>query len=347
MKKYEDFIDKHLKEAIKEGVKIIHLGRKDRLPKSLVKKIINAEKKTKNNTKYILNIALDYGGRDEILRATRKMLAEGLPPEKLDEEVYSQYLDTHDQPYPYPDLLIRPSGEQRTSGMFSWQGAYTEIYWLPDHFPDSDAEKLREIIIDFSKRRRRFGGNDDVPKVKFNPIKTAKLEIGWWKAHQDGDLGRLLRFLTDYLSELYGIEKRKTKPIARDLLESVKYHNQKDWLKARKAAVKAFEMIKKITGYVFTPETAAHLEINWWKVHGELEEDLDKTKLEKALRDYFGEIYRLSELQATKAAHFKTLATVAYDLVEKSMLEKERKKYWDLAEKYLIESYKALRYVAS
>ena len=130
MKMYDWFISHHLKEAKRDGVRIIHLGRKDRIPEFLAKKITKAEEETINNPKNILNIALDYGGRDELLRATKKMLEEKIKPEDLNEEIFASFLDTKSQPFPYPDLLIRTSGEERTSGMLPWQSAYTEFYFV-------------------------------------------------------------------------------------------------------------------------------------------------------------------------------------------------------------------------
>ena len=174
MKLYEKFVDDHLRDAMKENVKIVHLGRKDRIPKVLAKKMADAEEKTKANSKYIMNIALDYGGQDEVLRAIEKAqedIASGkIGPEKLSEVAYvdengnnhyylENYLDTAGEPYPCPDLLIRTSREQRYSGFLMWQGAYVEYYWEPDHFPDFTKEKLAAAIIDWSGRERRFGGN--------------------------------------------------------------------------------------------------------------------------------------------------------------------------------------------
>lgn len=354
MKKYEDFISQHLKDAKKDEVKIVHLGRKDRLPKTLVGKIIQAEEETKNNQKYILNIALDYGGKDEILRATQKIIKEGLSPEKIEEKTYRSYLDTGNQPYPYPDMLIRPSGEQRTSSMFAWQGAYTELYWLPDHFPAMTPEKLREAVIDFSRRRRRFGGNDFVPKVKFKPEKVAELEVGWWQAHNNWKLNRteenkkrMINLITDWFMSLYGLEKKDTQDIVGILFKAIESHQKKDWKKSAKILQDAYVIIKEKTGYFFTPVAASELEVNWWRIHDELEDDLDKSRLEKAFRDFFGEIYRLSDLQATQVARFKALATYAHDLAESSQSEIESKKYWQLTGEYLLKAYRALREVAS
>ena len=114
-----------------------------------------AEKETEKNEKYVLNIALDYGGHDEILRAVGRMNGE----KDLTEDKFGQFLDTKGQPYPCPDLIIRTSGEMRTSGLFSWQAAYAEFYFEQDHFPDFTPEKLREAVIDYGQRHRRFGGN--------------------------------------------------------------------------------------------------------------------------------------------------------------------------------------------
>lgn len=175
MKLYESLIDENLAEAKKEGARIYHLGRKERIPESLAKKIRQAEEETKDNKKYVLNVALDYGGQDEILRATEKIAAAvskgKITTEKLHQidrggahdqpyYFYRFFLDTGDQPYPYPDLIIRTSGEQRLSGLMSWQSAYAELYFERNHFPDFTPEKLRTAILDYSQRERRFGGNN-------------------------------------------------------------------------------------------------------------------------------------------------------------------------------------------
>ncbi|MDP2874046.1 MAG: polyprenyl diphosphate synthase [bacterium] len=174
MKLYEILIDQNLKEAKEDGVRIYHLGRKDRLPTTLLERLARAEEETKGNDRYVLNVALDYGGQDEILRAIKKavelIIAGKMSTEKLFEETgkyrdkypyyfFKNFLDTRDQPYPYPDLIIRTSNEKRLSGLYCWQGAYAEVYWEKDHFPDFTPEKLHAALEDFSQRHRRFGGN--------------------------------------------------------------------------------------------------------------------------------------------------------------------------------------------
>jgi len=160
MRLYHRFLDQFLAEAKKEEVRIIHLGRKDRLEKSLILKLKKAEEETKNYQKHIFNLALDYGGRDEIIRAIEKWRSNSklkTQNSKLTEEDFSRFLDTANQPYPYPDLMIRTSGELRTSGLLLWQSAYTELYFEKDYFPDLTPEHIKKAILAYSQRQRRFG----------------------------------------------------------------------------------------------------------------------------------------------------------------------------------------------
>ena len=152
MELYLKMIDRHLKEALENSTRIIHIGRKDRINERLRNKIQAAEEKTKDFTKYYLVIALDYGGRDEIIRAINQK-------EHLTEENIGRYLDTKALPYPNPDLIIRTSGEYRMSGFMLWQSAYSEYYFSQKHFPDFSKEDLHQAVLEFNQRKRRFGGN--------------------------------------------------------------------------------------------------------------------------------------------------------------------------------------------
>jgi undecaprenyl diphosphate synthase len=150
-----EVIDKELEELNKQGVQLRHLGHLDQLPKNLRGKVTNAIEKTKNNTRLILNVAFNYGGRDEILCAVRGMIADGLTPDQVTAETFNAHLFTAG--LPDPDLLIRTSGEMRISNFLIWQSAYAEWYVTPTYWPDFDKEELRKALLDFSRRDRRFG----------------------------------------------------------------------------------------------------------------------------------------------------------------------------------------------
>lgn len=157
MSLFDTFIDRERKEAIKEKTRIIHMGRKDRIPEGLRKKIIQAEEETKHFTDYYFVVALDYGGRDEIIRAVQKIDINKLSIIDLQETDIDKHLDTKDLPQPDPDLIIRTSGEERLSGFMTWQSAYSEYYFSPLMFPDFGPDKLEEAIKEYGERKRRFG----------------------------------------------------------------------------------------------------------------------------------------------------------------------------------------------
>jgi len=157
MRLYELFLKKQLKNAKDKKIRIVHCGRKDRLPKSLANALSKVENDTKLFDQHLLNICLDYGGRDEIARAVQKIISAKIDSSKITPELIDSFVDTANQPHPHPDLIIRTSGEQRLSGFLSWQNAYSEFYFEKDHFPDFNPAKLINTIIDFNHRSRRFG----------------------------------------------------------------------------------------------------------------------------------------------------------------------------------------------
>lgn len=152
---YQIFLKRHITELIKEGVKFKWLGRRDRVPQALKNILEGLEKKTKANSKYILNICLDYGGRDELVRVFQKLLKKKLKPSQITEEAISKSLDTAG--IPDPDLLIRTSGEKRTSGILPWQTTYTEFYFSNLLFPDFSTQELQKAFNDYAARQRRYG----------------------------------------------------------------------------------------------------------------------------------------------------------------------------------------------
>ncbi len=156
MRFLESSIERELTDLHKEGVQIRHIGRKDRIPAALYGKVKAAIDYTRHNTTLILNVALNYGGRAELVDAVKGMLADGVDPNYVDEATIGKYLYTSD--LPDPDLIIRTSGEYRVSNFLIWQGAYSEYYITDVFWPDFDERELQKAVDQFGKRDRRFGG---------------------------------------------------------------------------------------------------------------------------------------------------------------------------------------------
>ncbi len=150
-----DFLRRNLSELKKNDVRFRHLGRKDRIPTRLRNAVEDAERRTRDNRSYDFNLCLDYGGRDEIVRAVRRFIEEGAQPEEITEETLAAHLDTAG--LPDPDLIVRTSGEQRLSGILPYQSVYSEFAFVKECFPDMTAEILRDVLEEYSHRQRRFG----------------------------------------------------------------------------------------------------------------------------------------------------------------------------------------------
>lgn len=151
MKMLEDYLKKERAGFIDEQTRFVHSGRKDRIPKSLASLIAEVEEETKDQTGFTLNLAIDYGGKDEVMRAINRV------PEAFvaDEATVRQHCD-HPE-LPDIDLIIRTSGEQRTSNFFLWQTAYAEWDFIKKFFPDFTVQDLTESVDTFTERTRRFG----------------------------------------------------------------------------------------------------------------------------------------------------------------------------------------------
>ncbi|KKP46883.1 MAG: Isoprenyl transferase [Candidatus Woesebacteria bacterium GW2011_GWA1_33_30] len=323
MKLYEKLIKDFLDEARKNEVRIYHLGRKDRLPKFLMKKIEEAENETAKYKKFIMNICLDYGGHDDILRAVQNMIKDGVEAQNVTKELMESYIDTHSQPYPYADLMIRTSGEQRTSGFLLWESPYTEYYWENGHFPDFSPEKLKEAILDYSRRRRRFGGNDAVEHFTFDPHLVANLELKWWRLANIPQGVTLLDYSMQHVKEQFGLSKKLASQAAKYMLQAGLEFDKNKLDKAKVSLKKFYKLIKEELKLAFEPEIVATLEVEMRKQKGENEE------LEK---EHLAEVYRISLFQAAKAAHLRVLANVARNRGD-----------WGKAEDYLQKYYSALK----
>lgn len=156
----QNYLDIFAKTADSENMRIKMLGNRDGLSDGLLKKIDNVVEKTKDNTGLTLNVAFNYGGRDEIVNATksiaRKIKNGELNIEDINEQIISDNLYTND--IPDPDLMIRTSGEIRTSNFLPWQLVYSEFYFTDKLWPDFGTEELDKAILEYNKRTRKFGG---------------------------------------------------------------------------------------------------------------------------------------------------------------------------------------------
>jgi undecaprenyl diphosphate synthase len=148
-------LDTELAKLHENGVRVRHIGRVQGLPDDLVARIREAEAVTAHNTVLQLNVALNYGGRAELVDAVRRIQAEGLPPEAISEQTLAERLYTAG--LPDPDLVIRTAGEMRLSNFLIWQAAYAEYYSTPVYWPDFGREALYAALVAYQARGRRFG----------------------------------------------------------------------------------------------------------------------------------------------------------------------------------------------
>jgi len=155
MKLLEIYLTKELEGLIKNDIVFRAIGEIQRLPEHIQRIIRIAEEKTSPNKGMILAVALSYSGRDEILRAVKKVLAAGVKPDELTEEIFQSYLDTAG--ILPPDLIIRTSGEMRISNFLLWQAAYSEFYFTDTLWPDFSKDEFLLAIQDYQRRERRFG----------------------------------------------------------------------------------------------------------------------------------------------------------------------------------------------
>ena len=157
------YIRRELASLGREGVRIRFIGDRSRLDGDINRLISESEENTKNNKGLIFTVALNYGGRQEILEAARvfaQNVRDGtLDPEDMNEQLFESYLQSTDMPD--PDLLIRTSGEQRLSNFLLWQSAYTEFLFTSTLWPDFKREHLEQAVHEYQRRERRYGGSSD------------------------------------------------------------------------------------------------------------------------------------------------------------------------------------------
>jgi undecaprenyl diphosphate synthase len=156
MEIFGETIERELPDLVRQGVRVRFIGRGDRAPDELRERMDALEEETRHNERLSLWIAFDYGGRDELVRAARRLVESGIAAREVDENTFAAQLDAPD--LPDPDLLIRTSGELRISNFLLWQLAYSELVFVDTLWPDFGEHQLREALAAYSQRRRRFGG---------------------------------------------------------------------------------------------------------------------------------------------------------------------------------------------
>ncbi len=158
-----DIVDKYFRDNLKDfkekGIRVVHSGRKNKLPFPTKRAILTAVRQTKNNNEFIFNICFNYGGRQEIIDGIKKLFLEvsknRFNIKKLNEKNFSMFL--YNPELPEPDLIIRTSGEVRTSNFLLWESAYSEWYFTKTYWPDFNEKELVKAIKDYQQRERRFG----------------------------------------------------------------------------------------------------------------------------------------------------------------------------------------------
>ena len=156
MEIFGETIERELPDLAEQGVRVRFIGRRDRAPDELRRRMEAMEDRTELNSRLGLWIAFDYGGRAELVEAARRLVDSGVDPREIDENVFAENLYAPE--LPDPDLLIRTSGELRVSNFLLWQVAYSELVFVDELWPDFGAHELREALAEYAQRRRRFGG---------------------------------------------------------------------------------------------------------------------------------------------------------------------------------------------
>ncbi|MBU0572213.1 hypothetical protein KKH23_00910 [Patescibacteria group bacterium] len=180
--------------------------------------------------------------------------------------------------------------------------------------------------------------------IELNPVKLGDLEVGWWKAHNDKDKPRMAQLLIEHNVALYGFAPEEAQEALKSLVQGVNYHDTREWDKAVEVTTSYYQKIKDKTGLGFDPKEVAKLEVGWWKLHDELEENPDKTRLAETFAKLYATQFGIGVEKMTKAGKLKAEATREHDLAEKSGTpEDEVENHWDKANQLLIEFYSELK----
>jgi undecaprenyl diphosphate synthase len=155
IKLFRGMINEKLDELHEKQIKLNFIGHLSDWPTAMQKDMARATELTKDNKKMTVNAALSYGGRPEIVDATKRIIEDGLKPEEITEAKFAEYI--YEAGQPDPDVIVRTSGEQRISGFMLWQSAYAELYFTDKYWPDFDEAEVDKVIQEYNHRERRFG----------------------------------------------------------------------------------------------------------------------------------------------------------------------------------------------
>jgi len=216
---------------------------------------------------------------------------------------------------------------------------YSEFYFEEVHLPDLTPEKLKAAILDFSRRRRRFGAKDKVIHFKFQPEIAAKLELNWWRLRKIPEGTRFRDYAMQHLKEQFGLSKELALEAAKYMTQAVLNGEDKEWEKSRVPLKKFYKLIKEELKLAFEPSLAASLNVKFWQEMEGRETTQGAADVEDTARQYYAEVYRISLFQAAKAAHLRVLANVERNLAERGFGEQ----HWAKAEDYLQKFYSALK----
>jgi hypothetical protein len=180
-------------------------------------------------------------------------------------------------------------------------------------------------------------------RIKFDPVQVGKLEVGWWKAHNNKDRELMYKLLVEQHMALYGFSEEEAKEALGYFIKGVKFHDSRDWNKAIEAVKDYYQIIKSKLDLNFEVAVLAKLEINWWQLHDELEDNPNKIRLAETFADLYSAEFGFERLDMLDAGKLKAQATHEHDLAEEDGIGiKMVNKHWDDAERLLIEFYKEL-----
>ncbi|TSC59826.1 MAG: Isoprenyl transferase [Parcubacteria group bacterium Gr01-1014_107] len=184
--------------------------------------------------------------------------------------------------------------------------------------------------------------------LKFNPKLVAKAEIGWWKAHNDKDKRKMLKFLIQQYIELYSMTENEAKVTLKPLVVATKYHDSRNWKQAKETVTNHYNLVKRKTKQNFEPRELAELEVGWWKIHDELEDSFDKSSLAETFAKLYATQYGIDKEKMKKAGKLKAQATYEHDLAEDpNTPAKQTEAHWRKAEKLLVDFYNELGRVSN